>query len=220
MPYTSLVVGAALVAQVHASVAWGLAGAGQSCTAYCNQQNQACTPGHWPTDAYQMLRVAIAVDRTECTNVKLSKDVHAPSVTAGTDTDCHYNLEVGSSAPSCAQAPPAGTQRFCPCSDMGLRWYLASEGQSCTDACRVKGGICGDEASVWPNTEDSLANVMSYVGASCSKHEAGSAAFNPSVSSDGTCHWGSTAAGQTAFCAAADWTNSHQKRVCPCWDAA
>jgi len=199
-----------------------LAGSGQSCTSYCNQENQACTPGHWPIDAFQLLRVAIAVDGQKCTNVRLSKHVYAPAVSdsASGPTDCYYNLDVGSTAPTCAEAPPAGTRRLCPCSQSGLQWFLASEGQSCRNACRARGGICGDETTVWPTTPESMSTVGSYIGVTCHTTKAGTASFNPSIGNDGTCHWGSSASGQAPFCDAVDWTNSQQKRICPCWDAA
>jgi len=220
MRTTPLVLGAALVAEAQAALTWGVAGAGESCTAYCNQRNEVCTPGSWPTDAYQMLRIAVASDHTQCTNVKLSQDTHAPAVTttSGGETDCGYNLEVGSKAPSCSVSPPTGTKRFCACSASGLRWYPGMDGQSCTDTCRVKGGICGDEASVWPKTQAALQTVASYMGVNCKKYEAGTASFNPSFGADDTCYWGSTAAGTTSFCHSADWTNSNQKRICPCWN--
>lgn len=214
-----LALSAILATEVSSAVTWSLGGVGQSCTAYCNQINQACTPGHWPSDAFQLLRVAIASDQTKCTNVKVSTDEHAPSVrgVATGVTDCEYNLEVSSQS-SCAKVPPSGEQRFCPCSPSGLRWYLGTEGQSCRDTCRVRGGVCGDEASVWPETQDALETVVSYIGHECTTKRPGEASFNPSVGADGTCYYGSAANSKKAFCDAADWTNSNQRRICPCWD--
>lgn len=216
-----LVLGASLIAEAQGAITWGVAGEKESCTAYCNKRNEVCTPGSWPADAYQMLRIAVASDHTKCTNVKLSQDKHAPSVTTrGADTDCEYNLEVGPNAPTCAVRPPtAAVRRFCACSPSGLRWYPGLEGQSCTDTCRVQGGICGDEVDVWPTSQDALKAVVSYIpGLNCKKHQVGSASFNPSFGEDGTCYWNSNTAGETAFCEAADWTNSNQKRICPCWN--
>lgn len=217
---SALVVGASLVAEVQAAITWGVAAASESCTAYCNQRNEVCTPGSWPTDAYQMLRIAVASDHTQCTNVKLAQDTHAPCVTSSGpgETTCKYNLEVGPKAPSCSVSPPSGSRRFCACSPQNLRWYPGLVGQSCTDTCRVKGGICGDEASVWPSTQAAMSTVASYMGLTCKKYQAGSASFNPSFGTDNTCHWGSTTTGQTPFCHSADWTNSNQKRMCPCWN--
>lgn len=215
----SVLLCAAIAQHAGATVTWGLAAAGQSCTAHCNRRNQVCTPGHWPSDAFQLLRVAIAVDHTECANVKLTKDDHAPSViSSGGKNDCHYNLERGPIESACTTVPPKGARRFCPCSASGLHWLLAGEGQSCEDSCRQGGGVCGNEPEVWPKTQDALATVASYMGINCNTHKAGTAGYHPAMSRDGTCHWASSDAGQTPFCDASDWTNSELKRICPCWD--
>lgn len=216
---TVCVLSLAMLEGVHSSVTWGLADKDQSCTAYCNEKNMACTPGHWPVDAFQLLRVTIAVDHTQCANVRLSTDAAAPAING---EDCLYNLGVGgTSAPSCA-AKDANAQRLCPCSTTGLHWVLSEVGQSCTYACSARGGVCGDEGSVWPTTKEAMNNVMSYVGRTCKPDTQGSTGgtngFNPSIGKDDTCYWGSETPNQAPFCAAADWTDSQQQRLCPCWD--
>lgn len=208
----------ACVPEVSSTVTWGLAAASISCTAYCNNNDEACVPGHWPKNAFDMLRVAVTVENMECVNVTLSSDAKAPyAKTVGDETVCVYNNEVGTNMPSCSAASDDDSRRFCACAQVGLQWFVADKGQSCTDACHARGGICGDEDSVWPTTDTALDSIASYAGITCHTKEAGANSFNPSQGDDDTCYYGSSS--QKPFCSASDWTNARQKRICPCWDA-
>lgn len=210
----SLVVASAAV-HAHADWTWALAQPGVSCTAHCNMNNQACIPGDWPTDAFKILKIAVAVGQTTCTNVKQEFLEYAPAFHPGTDTNCTYNPGVGAQASSCGASYP-GVQRFCPCSALGVRWFLANIGQSCRDYCRTRGGVCGDETTVWPMSSGALNNVAANVEHKCTSTEAGTTGVDPSIGSDGVCHVGSLQS--PPFCDAADWKNSNKQRLCPCWD--
>merc|ERR1711920_193528 len=122
---------------------------------------------------------------------------------------------------SCS-ASDTSTKRFCACAKVGVQWFVADKGQSCTDTCHARGGICGDEDQVWPTSADTLESIASYAGITCQSKQSGSESFSPSISDDGTCYWGNdpssadqAVAKKKPFCAATDWTNSQQKRICP-----
>jgi len=211
----ALLIGATTTFRAHAEWTWGLAPTGQSCTAYCNTKNQACVPGDWPADSFKILKIAVAVGETTCVNVKQEFQGYSPALHPGADTNCTYNPGVGAQASSCG-AVHASVQRFCPCSPLGVRWFLANVGQSCRDHCRTRGGVCGDEALVWPTTKGALSNVAATVERKCADTQVGTTGVDPSISGDGVCHVGNNES--PPFCDAADWKNSNKRRFCPCWD--
>lgn len=174
-----------------------------------------------------MLQVAITDDDVTCVNVKLpetnpadpNKDAAPYYTTAG---DCVYNTALGNNAPSCSAEPAATSKRFCPCAKTGLQWFKAGAGQSCTDACQARGGICGDQADVWPKDEPALKAILPYIdGIKCeSTNHKGDSSFSPSIASDGKCYYATDDTAKQPFCDATDWKQTGATRICPCWDVS